>query len=453
MIIDFKKIKNYKNNLLSNKIYDYMIIGSGPAAITLYKKLVFKKKKILIIEEGNFYKQKYKKVFSKNLKIKLKSRSFSVGGTSNVWSNISSYFEDFEMMQRWGKNTNSLWPIKQNVLLNEYKKLNKEYKFFFNKLKKKELNIPFETRPFIASVKPLNFRRLINFKEIDLLYNCKIDTIDEIQNLVKAYIKNNQFNLSAKKIIICCGGIESVNLILNSLSKKKLNNIENKKYIGKFFMDHPKLNLGYLKYPKKEIIKKLELKKSKNLIYFQGVSLRKEVQFKNKLLNSYVRFEKSSSKIVKLLEKLNFSILKKYLEKKNTYRVRLFCEMIPNVNNLIELKDGKTHVDLKLNVTDYKTVEFLYNKIKFFFSKKPDKEDELNLKNINNRIVNASHHMGGLSFDKKKNSSIVDKNLKIKGLKNIYVCSSAIFPTSGSVNPTMTICALSNRLGEYLKKK
>ena len=61
--------------------------------------------------------------------------------------------------------------------------------------------------------------------------------------------------------------------------------------------------------------------------------------------------------------------------------------------------------------------------------------------------------MGGLRFEQNNNLSIVDKNLKIKGLKNIYVCSSAIFPTSGSVNPTMTICALSNRLGDYLNKK
>lgn len=456
MRIDLRKIKNHKNDLFLNKIYDYIIIGSGPAAITLYKKLIFKskiKKNILIIEEGDFYKHKYKKVFSKNLKIKLKSRSFSVGGTTNIWSNVSSYFEDFEMKQRWDKNTNNLWPIKQNVLLKEYKKLNKEYKFFFNKLKKKKLNIPFEIRPFVASVKPLNFRSLINFKEIDLLYNCKIESIDETQNFVKAYSRNNKFKLNAKKIIICCGGIESVNLILNSLSQKKLKNIKNKKYVGKFFMDHPKFSLGYLKYPKTEIIKKLELKKSRNLVYFQGVSLRKELQFKNKLLNSYVRFEKSNSKIVKFLEILNIPILKKYLEKKSIFRVRLFCEMIPDVNNSIELKKGKTHINLKLNKIDYKTIELLSNNIKFFFSKKPDQEDKFNLKNINNRIEDASHHMGGLRFDQKNNSSIVDENLKINGLKNIYVCSSALFPTSGSVNPTMTICALSNRLGEYLNKK
>ena len=32
------------NFSLNNKLYDFIIIGSGPAAITLYKKILLKKK-------------------------------------------------------------------------------------------------------------------------------------------------------------------------------------------------------------------------------------------------------------------------------------------------------------------------------------------------------------------------------------------------------------------------
>ena len=69
-----------------------------------------------------------------------------------------------------------------------------------------------------------------------------------------------------------------------------------------------------------------------------------------------------------------------------------------------------------------------------------------------NKIEDASHHMGGLRYSNNNKLSNVDRNLKIRGLKNIYVCSSAVFPTSGSVNPTMTICALSSRLANFLSK-
>ena len=79
-----------------------------------------------------------------------------------------------------------------------------------------------------------------------------------------------------------------------------------------------------------------------------------------------------------------------------------------------------------------------------FFSYQP-KFEKLNLDKT--KLVDASHHMGGMIFPK-----VVDKNLKIKGTKNIFCCSSAIFPSSGSVNPTLIICALAERLSLYLKK-
>ena len=69
------------NFSLNNKLYDFIIIGSGPAAITLYKKILSKKKnkpKILILEEGDYEKKNYKKVTSKYLKIDLKSIAFTV---------------------------------------------------------------------------------------------------------------------------------------------------------------------------------------------------------------------------------------------------------------------------------------------------------------------------------------------------------------------------------------
>ena len=122
------------NSSFNNRLYDFIIIGSGPAAITLYKKILSKKiikPKILIIEEGDYLKKNYKKVISKYFKIDLKSRAFTVGGTSSIWSNISSYFEEFEMKSRWKKKQSNLWPLNHKSLLKEYKKLSKEYQFFF----------------------------------------------------------------------------------------------------------------------------------------------------------------------------------------------------------------------------------------------------------------------------------------------------------------------------------
>ncbi len=447
-----EQIKNFS---LNQKLYDFIIIGSGPAAITLHKKLLSKKKykpKILIIEEGDYSKKNYKKVISKHFKIDLKSRAFTVGGTSSIWSNISSYFEEFEMKSRWEKKQSYLWPLNYKSLLKEYKKLNKKYQFFFNKFKKKNIDIPFEIRPFIATTQPINFKQFINTNKIDLIYNCKINSIDENKKIATAYSIDNKFKFIAKKIIVCCGGIESVSLIQNSLFQKKLKELKNKNLIGKYFMDHPKFDLGYIKYPKLDLINQIELTKKNNLITYYGISLKKNIQEKKNLLNSYVRFEKPNIKISRFLDTFNIPIIKNILESKKIVRVKLFCEMLPNINNFIISKKNKTLVSLRPSKIEIKTIKLLADQIRYFFSLKPEKEKNFNFKNLINRAKGASHHMGGLRFNPNKNLSVVDKNLKIIGLKKIYICSSAIFPTSGSVNPTMTVCALSNRLGEHLTK-
>ena len=60
-------------------------------------------------------------------------------------------------------------------------------------------------------------------------------------------------------------------------------------------MDHPKGYVGVLKYPKQNLIKKIELKTNKDMISYYGLSLTKKEQNLNKLLNTYVRFEKVST--------------------------------------------------------------------------------------------------------------------------------------------------------------
>ena len=66
--------------------------------------------------------------------------------------------------------------------------------------------------------------------------------------------------------------------------------------------------------------------------------------------------------------------------------------------------------------------------------------------------IDASHHMGGTCYNPDRKISFVDKQLKIIGLKKTYICSSSVFPTSGSLSPTATIVALSITYLNILKK-
>jgi choline dehydrogenase-like flavoprotein len=47
-------------------------------------------------------------------------------------------------------------------------------------------------------------------------------------------------------------------------------------------------------------------------------------------------------------------------------------------------------------------------------------------------------------------SSVVDRDLKAHDLRNLFVASSSVFPTSGQANPTLLAVALALRLADSL---
>ncbi len=65
-------------------------------------------------------------------------------------------------------------------------------------------------------------------------------------------------------------------------------------------------------------------------------------------------------------------------------------------------------------------------------------------------IGGGHHHMGTARMADDPTRGVVDANLKVHGVENLYVASSAVFPTSGAANPTLTIVALARRLATHL---
>jgi choline dehydrogenase-like flavoprotein len=63
------------------------------------------------------------------------------------------------------------------------------------------------------------------------------------------------------------------------------------------------------------------------------------------------------------------------------------------------------------------------------------------------------HHLGGTRMGIDKIDSVVNKDLKIHGVNNLYVSGSSNFPTGGYTNPTFTIIQLAIRLAEEINKR
>jgi choline dehydrogenase-like flavoprotein len=64
----------------------------------------------------------------------------------------------------------------------------------------------------------------------------------------------------------------------------------------------------------------------------------------------------------------------------------------------------------------------------------------------------AHHHLGTTRMHAEERHGVVDADGRVHGLANLYVAGGSVVPTSGFVNPTLTIVALALRLGAYLRQ-
>ena len=66
-------------------------------------------------------------------------------------------------------------------------------------------------------------------------------------------------------------------------------------------------------------------------------------------------------------------------------------------------------------------------------------------------IGGTHHHLGGLRMATSPEDGVVDGDCRVHGTDNLFVAGSAVFPSGGYANPTLTIVALALRLGARLR--
>ena len=62
----------------------------------------------------------------------------------------------------------------------------------------------------------------------------------------------------------------------------------------------------------------------------------------------------------------------------------------------------------------------------------------------------GGHHIGTARMGSNPRSSVVNADCRVHGIDNLYIVSSATFPTSSQANPTLTVVALALRLAAHV---
>ena len=137
------------------------------------------------------------------------------------------------------------------------------------------------------------------------------------------------------------------------------------------------------------------------------------------------------------------------------------CEQEPESKSTITLSDAQDSFGLRRTRLDWQVSEHELRSIRALTKVAirslahlgrvvPDPDlMALDLRFIE-RCGDGYHHMGGMRMSTSPATGLVDPNLRLHGTDNAYICSSAVFPTSGFSNPTHTLLALAVRLANHL---
>ena len=74
---------------------------------------------------------------------------------------------------------------------------------------------------------------------------------------------------------------------------------------------------------------------------------------------------------------------------------------------------------------------------------------------VGNRIplAGVAHQNGTVRFGRDPDASALDANCKAHDVENLYVVDGSFFPSSGAVNPALTIMANAIRVGDHILER
>ena len=458
-------------------IFNFAIIGGGAAGLYLANKLK-ENEKVALIESGS--KNKYTEnknhnyFMSKNSLHKISINHFTgIGGNTNKWGGQLLPFSENDI------NKSNGWPIEFEELSENYTKITKELlgqEFNFNSIKNivsfKKLKIfDLSNSNFkmhvSAALREKNFKKLFLKKikkKLKIIDNCYVNYLEyDNDGFYKIYCENKDSIkiIRSKKIIITCGAIQSVRLLMNSAI---CGNLKNNINFGKGFMDH--LATSKLKLKLKNRFKFLSFFNTKYLPNGNKISLRLSasddyIKKYNYNISATIKVNSPKSLIGKFINLISITLTKdifNFIYKPFGEVVLCFFveQKISKEKNITLNPAGNPILSWLKDDKEVKQIQvfqkiIIESLIKNNFIE--DSEEVLNNEKIINELSGNNHPMGGAIMHKEKRKSVVDSNLQVIGNKDLYLCSTAIFPSGSFSNPTMTLLAFANRLADRLNKK
>lgn len=468
---------------------DVCIIGSGPAGLSLALALIDTPLSVCVLESGGLEREAAYQELNEGTRSGLSdtlvgSRPRLLGGASFVWTGFCAPLDREDLEPIDGLPLGG-WPISYDELVPHYRAacrlLGMAPDFFTRGHFNDDELLAFtdgslDTKVFKESPVWLGGRyydRLRLSENVDVWLHATATGLSRrgsrLDGVSAVDLSGNRLQVSARQVVLAAGGIENARLLLNwSEQDPTLLAGDVQANVGAFFAVHPHLFFGACLFTREAA--RLPLyqpsRGEDGVVVHAFLQLSRAERQRRRLFK--VIFKQVRPAPPAESREYDAELLGAWEGEDQVMfdDLHLQSEMPLSRDSRIALLDardaiGLRQVSVSLHVEPevYRTwreslqiyVRALgshhYGRVKF-------RADDLEVIEAGRREVWGGHHfMCATRMAATPEAGVVDANLKVFGTDNLYVAGASTFATTGAVNPTLTIIALSLRLADYLAQR
>lgn len=517
------------------------IIGGGVAGITLALELEKQEIDVCLLESGGFKPDDETRDLYRGQSIGVPyifsdgCRSRFLGGSSNCWGGWCRPLDPWDFEKRdW--IAHSGWPFGLKDLAPYYERThallklgpcNFEPEFWVNAINRPDVRrIPLvsgRVRDTISQFSPparfgtlyrnnlARSKRIRTFLYANVL-NIETDRMAHTASRVQVVtLSGRTMFVSAKLFVLATGGIENARLLLAS-NKAQPDGLGNgHDLVGRFFMDHPRLQSGSIRLTKEWSRDKLYDVKYHYMnsavaahgIYIASqLALTPEILKQERLLNARVwlnsLFPGEGSQGAAALFRCKQALLHKdqvgwklgsdlfsmtshpidtlgygytrFFHPRwmiRSIRFQAIVEPEPDPDSRVTLSSTlKDRLGMSRVEVDWRPGELAKKTFDKTFAIIAEEMQRTGVATValdppieggqwphGLEKEGAWHHMGTTRMHDSPKHGVVDRDCKVHGMANLYVAGSSVFPTAGANFPTITIVALALRLAEHIARE
>ena len=438
--------------------YDLIVVGTGPAGLTLARKYEeFTGGTVLIIESGHRSRDnnEAQKLSAASVTGDLPSAYSSLhnrrifGGTSTVWGGICAVLEKRSFL-------NNEWPFSYDEL----------YTYYPEAAEILMVQEEVHTRPEVAFpgndnivYKPLYFSPPVRFNELfgdwvdsntnaDVLFNHSVMRVNIKSSIaVSVFVRESSqgeattlVEVFGSRIVLATGGIQNARLLKLSLPGDS-------KVVGSYFCEHQHSSYITSIILGREVFEQVMDRNIGNFNHIiPGHAIALSSEFSNR------RSLKSSTFVIHGIRMSKDNLLGQS-RSTITEKVHIVAEMSSLASNRVALSDSRK---------DFLGQPIAHVNFQFIPQEIHAAAEHLNAELVRSgigrmsilpkelRLGGGGHMMGTTRMGDNPNTSVTDAQCRVHGVENLYVAGSSLFPAAGAANPTLTIVALALRLADHL---